>query len=68
MWEGELLEECRDLLNNVILQPNVLDKWFWWSQHLDVFSVKCPYQSLTRREEDMELELNSMALIRNKVM
>jgi hypothetical protein len=47
MWEGELLEECRDLLNNVILQPNVLDKWFWWSQHLDVFSIKCPYQSLT---------------------
>jgi hypothetical protein len=38
---------------NVVLQPNVLDKWFWRSQHLDIFSVKGPYQYLTRREEDV---------------
>ncbi|MCH86847.1 70 kDa peptidyl-prolyl isomerase, partial [Trifolium medium] len=46
--------------------PNVLDKLLW-TQHSDVFSVEGDYQSLTQRVEDVELELNSIALVWNKV-
>ncbi|MCI66906.1 hypothetical protein A2U01_0088164, partial [Trifolium medium] len=28
-WEEELLEECRTLLSDIALQPNVVDQWLW---------------------------------------
>ena len=29
MWEEEMLEECRQLLDDVIVQANTLDRWQW---------------------------------------
>ncbi|GAU35817.1 hypothetical protein TSUD_155920 [Trifolium subterraneum] len=28
-WEEEMLEECRTLLSDIVLQPNVADQWLW---------------------------------------
>ncbi|PNX75744.1 hypothetical protein L195_g031685 [Trifolium pratense] len=59
VWEEELLAGCCGLFHNVVLQPNVLDRWHWRFLHSDVFTVKGAYQSLTRVEEEAELVLNS---------
>jgi hypothetical protein len=28
-WEEELVVECRSLLNNIVLQADVSDRWQW---------------------------------------
>lgn len=46
MWE-ELVEECRQLLNGVVLQSDISDRWLWESNTDDVYTVRGAYQILT---------------------
>ena len=47
VWEEELLVECRLLLNNIILQPNVSDRWIWQPDIVGGYMVRGAYQLLT---------------------
>jgi hypothetical protein len=38
-WEEDLLEECRALLFDVVLFPNVSDKWVWLPDIANGYSV-----------------------------
>ncbi|GAU15866.1 hypothetical protein TSUD_40870 [Trifolium subterraneum] len=46
-WEEELLAECRNLLLNVVLQPNFSDKWIWRHDIDNGYSVRDAYALLT---------------------
>jgi len=46
-WEEEMLEECRTLLANVVVQPNVSDRWQWDPDIHDEYSVRGAYHALT---------------------
>jgi hypothetical protein len=46
-WEEELLKGCCGLFNNVVLQTNVIDTWFWMTRHSKVYIVKEAYHTLT---------------------
>jgi hypothetical protein len=46
-WEEEMVEECRSLLNNVLLQSNVFDRWRWDPDTIDGYTVRGAYQILT---------------------
>ncbi|XP_039687924.1 uncharacterized protein [Medicago truncatula] len=45
LWAWE--EECRSLLDNVRLRLNVLDRWQWDPDTIDVYTVRGVYQILT---------------------
>jgi hypothetical protein len=47
VWEEELVEECRQLLNGVVLQSDISDRWLWDSNNDDVYTVRGAYQILT---------------------
>ena len=42
-WEEDLLEECRALLFDVLLVPNVSDRWEWLPDIVDGYSVRGAY-------------------------
>jgi len=42
-----MVEECRILLTNVVLQPNVSDRWQWELDKNDGYKVRDAYQALT---------------------
>jgi len=42
-----MLEECRILLDTVVVQANISDRWQWDPDPNDGFSVKGSYQILT---------------------
>jgi len=46
-WEEELLEECMELLADVLLQDNILDRWQWDPGIHDGYTVRGAYQILT---------------------
>jgi len=46
-WEEELLEECRLLLNNFVLQTDVTDRWQWLPDIAGGYTVRGAYQILT---------------------
>ncbi|KEH26926.1 hypothetical protein MTR_6g079500 [Medicago truncatula] len=46
-WEEETVEECRSLLDNVLLRLNVLDRWQWDPDIIDGYTVRGVYQILT---------------------
>jgi len=48
--EEEMLANCRSLLSNVILQPNVSDIWQWHPDLAGGYSVRSGYQLLTSQE------------------
>ena len=47
MWKDEMLAECRTLLSNVLLQPNVIDIWQWHPELEGCYSVRSGYEILT---------------------
>ncbi|MCI63321.1 helicase-like protein, partial [Trifolium medium] len=49
-WEEALLEECRTLLSDIVLQPNVADQWLWRPDLGGGYSVWGAYDLLTFRE------------------
>jgi len=42
-----MLEECRTLLDNVVLQPNVSDRWQWDPDIHVGYTVRGAYHALT---------------------
>ena len=46
-WEEDMLGECGALLNNVVVQSNVSDRWQWDSDPYEGYSVRGAYQTLT---------------------
>ena len=47
VWEEELVEECRILLANVVVQSNVSDRWQWELKKHDGYKVRDAYHALT---------------------
>lgn len=47
MWEENLLEECRALLVDVSLFPNVSDKWMWPPNPMGGYLVRDAYDLLS---------------------
>ncbi|GAU48048.1 hypothetical protein TSUD_272260 [Trifolium subterraneum] len=48
-WEEEMVEECRVLLSDVVLQVNVTDYWVWRPDPSGGYSVRSAYDLLTSR-------------------
>ena len=48
VWEEDMLEECRALLFDVVLVPNVSDKWVWLLDIADGYSVRGAYDLLLK--------------------
>jgi hypothetical protein len=60
VWEEDMLEECRPLLFDVLLVPNVADKWVWLPDIADEYSVRGAYDLLLtcdNSQMDKALEL-----------
>ena len=59
-WEEELLEECRALLFDIYLLPNVSDIWEWTPDPTEGYSVRGAYDLITNGDDsqmDTPLEL-----------
>jgi len=59
-WEEEMLAECRTLLLDVSLFPNVSDRWVWLPDPSGGYTVRGSYDLLTAQElvvNDSALEL-----------
>jgi hypothetical protein len=50
VWEEELSGECRNLLSNIVLQPNVDDHWMWRHDPGGGYTVRGAYNLLTLRD------------------
>ena len=50
MWEEEMLEECRQILDGVIVQANTLDRWQWDPDFHDGYTVRGAYQILETQD------------------
>ncbi|XP_024626751.1 uncharacterized protein [Medicago truncatula] len=59
-WEEELLEECRLLINGVILQHNISDRWQWDSDYGGGYSVGGAYHHLTTQAEPPDVPLGDL--------
>jgi hypothetical protein len=58
-WEETLLGECRDLLANVFVQPNVSDRWQWDPDIRDGYTVNGAYHILTTPVTTMDADATS---------
>ena len=70
LWENDLLEECKALLLDVSLFPNVLNKWVWLPDPSGGYTVRGAYDLLTSQEpigEDAALDLVWHNQVRLKV-
>lgn len=52
-WEEDMLEECRALLFDVLLVPNVSDKWVWLLDIADEYYVRVAYDLLLNCDNSM---------------
>jgi len=50
-WEEELVEECRALLFDFVLVPNVSDTWEWLPDTAEGYSVRGAYDLLTNGDD-----------------
>ncbi|GAU50875.1 hypothetical protein TSUD_88620 [Trifolium subterraneum] len=81
-WEEEKLAECRTLLLNVVLQPNISDKWVWRHDINNGYSVRDAYTFLTHaashgadatpdliwhKQVPMKVSLLAWRLLRNRL-
>ncbi|AET02011.2 hypothetical protein MTR_8g027210 [Medicago truncatula] len=55
VWEEEMLEECRQLLNGVVLQPNIFDRWLWDSVSDGGYTVRGVYEQLTTQADPQDV-------------
>jgi hypothetical protein len=46
-WEKELLVECRNLLYDLVLQPNIADQWLWQHDPDGGYTIRGAYTLLT---------------------
>ena len=49
-WEDKMLVECRALISNISLQPNVSDSWQWHPDLVEGYSVRSGYAILTSQD------------------
>jgi hypothetical protein len=83
VWKEELLAECRLLLNNIVLQSNVSDRWIWKPDIVGGYTVREAYQLLTSQvthnvdvteeliwHKQVPLKVSSLAwrLLRNRLL
>ncbi|MCH98404.1 receptor-like protein kinase ANXUR2, partial [Trifolium medium] len=47
VWEEEMLGECRGLLIDIVMQPNISDQWLWRHDIGGGYSVRGAYNLLT---------------------
>jgi hypothetical protein len=47
VWEEDMLVECRNLLFDIVLQPNISDHWLWRHHPGGGYSVRGAYNLLT---------------------
>ena len=66
VWEEEMLEECRQLLNGVVLQFDLSDRWLWDSDSDAGYTVRSAYQQLTTHAEAEPPEVTTGDLIWHK--
>ncbi|GAU46724.1 hypothetical protein TSUD_100160 [Trifolium subterraneum] len=52
-WEEEMVEECRALFSDVVLQDNVIDYWMWRPDPSGGYSVRGVYDLLTSRGDQV---------------
>ncbi|MCI09288.1 kinesin-like protein, partial [Trifolium medium] len=58
-WEDEMLRECRSLLSDIALQPNVTDQWLWRPDSGGGYTVRGVYNLLTFTEaQDVEATID----------
>ncbi|GAU12279.1 hypothetical protein TSUD_141870 [Trifolium subterraneum] len=50
-WEEEMLEECRTLFSNIVLQENTTNQWVWCPDPGGGYSVRGAYDLLTFRDD-----------------
>jgi len=46
-WEEDSVRECASLLNNVVLQENIQDQWWWLLDPIHKYSVSDTYRFRT---------------------
>jgi len=46
-WEEKMLKECRQLLDGIIVQDDIFDRWQWDPDIHDGYTVRGAYQLLT---------------------
>jgi len=46
-WEEQMIGECRQLLDNFVLQTDVSDRWQWLPDIAGGYTVRGAYQILT---------------------
>ena len=68
-WEEDMLEECRALLFDVLLVPNVSNKWVWRPDIADGYSVRCAYDLLlncdtSQMNKSLELVWHKQVLLK----
>jgi hypothetical protein len=47
VWEEEMLAECRNFINGLILQADIHDRWQWDPDIVGGYTVRGVYQILT---------------------
>ena len=53
-WEEESVTECSALLQNIVLQENILNRWRWILDPINGYFVKETYQYLTMMDAPPE--------------
>jgi hypothetical protein len=59
-WEEEMLAECRTLLLDVLLFPNVSDRWVWLPAPSDGYTVRGAYNLLTSQVHSGEVSASDL--------
>jgi len=59
-WEEMLVEECRLLLANVVLQVNYIDQWRWSRDPAGSYTVRSAYDLLTSEGSNMLTEVSDL--------
>jgi len=52
-WEGECVREFSVLLDNIVLQDVITDRWIWLLGPVNGYSVKGTYHFLTTVDEPL---------------
>jgi len=60
VWEEEMLEECRQLFNGVILQSDTSDRWQWDSDSDCGYTVRGVYLQLTTQAEPPDVTVGDL--------
>ncbi|XP_024630889.1 uncharacterized protein [Medicago truncatula] len=60
VWEEDMLEECRLLINGVVLQSDISDRWQWDSDSDCGYTVRGVYQQLTAQVQPPDASIGDL--------